>query len=268
VYDVCVPAGYTVSRLIQADLLAPLDRAKLPNFANLEKSFLDAPWDSGNRFTVPYQWGMTGIAYRSDKVEVPPQDLSVFFDARYQRKMTMMDDAREVLGAMLKKRGESQNSRDAAKLEIAKQDAIVAKRNLRAFLSAPVKAQLIAGEVWVAQLWNGDTAQAKSEQSAIDWVLPKEGSNLWSDSLVIPRAAKHKNAAHAFIDYVLRADVGAAISRLTGYGTPNRAAHEKLGAGAVQFPAEAERARLEYQVDLGRDQALWDRFWTEVKVAE
>lgn len=266
VYDVCALGGSRVSRLILADLLLPLDRSKLINLENLDATFLDAPWDPGNRFSVPYSWGMTGIAFRTDKVEVPPQDLSVFFDARYERKMTMLDDAREVLGAMLKRRGETQNSRDASKLEIAKQDAIAARKNLRGFVSGAATAQLIAGDVWVAQLGNGDAARAREEQPAIDWVLPKEGGNLWTDSLVILKNARHANAAHAFVDYVLRAEVAAAIAVATRYGTPNTAARAKLGRLPPSLEPE-ERKRLEYQVDLGRDQALWDRFWDEVKLA-
>lgn len=265
-YDVCTPSGSRVSHLIVADMILPLDRSKLTNFGNLDPTFLDAPWDPGNRFSVPYSWGMTGIAFRTDKVEVPPQDLSVFFDARYERKMTMLDDAREVLGAMLKRRGESQNSRDAVKLEIAKQDAIAAKRNLRGYVSSSVKTQLIAGDVWVAQLGNGDAAQARAEQAAIDWVLPKEGGNLWTDSLAVLKNARHPNAAHAFVDYLLRAEVAAELSAATRYGTPNGAARAKR-SGLLPNPGPDERKRLEYQVDLGRDQALWDRFWSEVKHA-
>ncbi len=265
-YDLCVPTGYTVTRLIAADLLVPLDRSRIKNFANYEKAFLDAPWDKGNVYTAPYQWGMTGISYRSDKLEVPPTDYGIFADSRYRRKMTMMDDGREVIGGMLKWKGESLNCRDTSKLEVAKQDAIVAKKNVKAWISAAVKQQLIAGEVWVAQLWNGDSLQAKAEDAKVEWVLPKEGGNLWSDSLVIPKAGQHPNAAHAFIDYVLRADVGAAISKVTGYGTPNAAAQARLG-NAMPYPGEDERKRLEYQIDLGRDQSVWDRLWNEIKTA-
>jgi spermidine/putrescine transport system substrate-binding protein len=263
-YDLVVPTGYLVTVLAAQGLLAPLDKARLKNWGNLAPLFLDPEFDRGNAHSVPWQWGTTGIAYRSDKVPTAPDGWSVFHDASLKNKMTMMDDQRDVLGAFLKYRGQSLNATDAAVLAAAKADAIQAKGLLKAYLSAPVKGQLVSGDVWVAQLWNGDTAQAKAEQEAIAYTLPKEGAGIWLDSLVIPRDAPHKNAAHAFIDYVLGPEAGAAISAFTGYGSPNQAAMPKI-EGAVPYPTAEEMKRLEYQKDLGAATALWDQIWTEIK---
>jgi spermidine/putrescine transport system substrate-binding protein len=157
------------------------------------------------------------------------------------------------------------NSTNPDELNKAKELALKAKPNLAAFLSAPVKAQLVAGDVWISQLWNGDTMQAKAEQANIAYVLPKEGSTIWTDSLVIPASAPHKRAAHAFMDFILRPDVGASISNFTGYGSPNAKAMEAQGEAAVPFPTDDERKRLEYQKDLGKATELWDQIWTEIK---
>ena len=173
---------------------------------------------------------------------------------------------RDVIGAFLRLRGRSINSVDPGELEAARRDAVAAKANLKAYLSAPVKGQLVAGDVWLAQLWNGDAAQARKEQPALAWALPKEGGTLWIDSLVVPASAPHPRAAHEFINFVLRPDVGAAISATTGYGTPNRAALPLL-SDPVPYPSTDELARLEIQKDLGRASALWDRVWTEIKSA-
>ncbi len=178
----------------------------------------------------------------------------------------MLDDERDVIGAFLRYRGHSLNSTDPAELEMARRDAVAAKANLKAYLSAPVKGQLIAGDVWLAQLWNGDAAQARKEQPALAWALPREGSTLWIDSLVVPRAAPHPRAAHEFMNYILRPEVGAAISTTTGYGTPNRAAVPFL-ASPVPYPTPNELARLEIQKDLGRASGLWDEVWTKIKSA-
>lgn len=265
-YDLCSFGGGPASRWIAAGIFAPLDREKLPNFANLAPEFLAPPWDPGNRFTIPWCWGMTGIAYRTDKVEVPPNDLSVFFDPRYRRKMTMIADAREVLGAMLQRRGESRNCRDAAKLDLAKSDAIAAKKNLRAFVPSAPKAHLLAGEVWVAQLDRGEAARLHREDASIEWVLPKDGGKLWQESLAIPRHARHRAAAHAFIDFLLRPAMSLALAEMTSRGTTIRSGDHRSKVG-VPSPTAEERARLEYDVDLGRDQALWDRVWAEVEAA-
>jgi spermidine/putrescine-binding protein len=190
----------------------------------------------------------------------------VFHDARYHGKMTMMDDGREVIGAFLRYRGHSLNSTDPRQLSRAKADAIEAKKHLKAYISAPVKAQLISGDVWIAQLWNGDTTQAKAEQPNLVYAIPKEGCTIWSDSMCVPRSAPNKRAAHEWMNYILRPEVGAALSEATGYGTPNAVA-AKLVDTPIPYPTEEELQRLEYQVDLGRDTATWDRIWTEIKSA-
>ena len=142
----------------------------------------------------------------------------------------------------------------------------MAKTNLKSYIAAPVKAQLISGDVWVAQLFNGDTAQARAEQPNLEYCIPKEGCTIWADSLVIPHSAPHKRAAHEYMNYILRSQVGAAISNETGFGTPNRAAFPLL-THPVPYPTEEELARLEYQRDLGKDTAVWDQIWTEIKSA-
>jgi spermidine/putrescine transport system substrate-binding protein len=215
---------------------------------------------------VPWQWGVTGIAYRSDLVAEPPDSWGVFLDPRYRGKMTMLDDSRDVIGSFLRYRGYSLNSGNPAELAEAKTDAIAAKATIRAFISATVKGQLVAGDVWIAQLWNGDTLQARAEQPAIEFVLPREGSMLFVDALVMPRSARHPRAAHEFMNYILRPEVAAAIADKTGYGTANQAALP-LTQAKLPFPNEEEMSRLEYQRDLGRDTELWDRIWTEIKAA-
>ena len=261
-YDIVVPSGYIIPVLTATDLITPLSRQYLTNWGNISPIFQNLATDPNNRFTVPWQWGTTGIAYRSDKIPTAPDSWAVFHDQKLNKKMTMMDDSREVIGAFLKYRGHSLNSVNPGELAQAKADAIQAKQHLKAYISAPVKDQLIAGDVWLAQLWNGDTTQAKSQQPALEYVLPKEGCTIWADSLVVPRSAPHKRAAHEFINYVLRPEVASGISNFTGYGTPNAKA---VLEAPVPYPTPDELSRLEYQVDLGANTQLWDQIWTEIK---
>ncbi len=263
-YDLVVPTGYIVEVLAAQSLLAPLNKAWLKNFGNVAASFQNPAFDTGNKFSIPWQWGTTGIAWRTDKLAAAPDSWAVFHDAQFKGKMTQMDDSRDVIGSWLKFRGKSLNSTSAEELAAAKADAMAAKALLKAYLSAPVKGQLVSGDVWIAQLWNGDTMQAKAEQPAIGYAVPKEGAGIWLDSLVIPRDAPNARAAHAFMDFILRPDVGAALSTFTGYGTPNQAAMAVM-TDAVPYPTAEELGRLEYQKDLGAATALWDQIWTEIK---
>jgi spermidine/putrescine-binding protein len=263
-YDVVFPTGYIAEAMIATGMLAPIRRELLTNWTNLSPIFLDPPFDPGNAHSVPYLWGMTGIAWRTDRVAEAPDSWTTFHDSRWDGKMTLLDDTRDVIGAFLRLNGYSLNSIVAPELETAKRDAIEARGYIRAFVSAPVKGQLISGDVWIAQLWDGDTRQAAAEEPAIAFAIPSEGSAIYADAMVIPRAAPHKRAAHAFIDYVLRPDVAAAISDATGYGTTNAAARPR---NPKPYPTEAELARLEFARDLGEGTRLWDRIWTEIKSA-
>jgi spermidine/putrescine transport system substrate-binding protein len=263
-YDVVFPTGYIIEAMIASDLLAPVRRDLLTNWPNLSPIFLDPPFDPGNVHSVPYLWGLTGIAWRTDRLDSAPDSWTTFQDSRWDGKMTLLDDSRDVIAAFLKLNGFSLNSIVPAELKAAKLDAIEAGRHIRAFVSAPVKGQLISGDVWIAQLWDGDTRQAAAEDSAIAFALPREGSAIYADAMVIPRSAPHKRAAHAFLDYVLRPEVSAAISDATGYGTANAAARPR---NPKPYPTAEELSRLEFARDLGEGTRLWDRVWTEIKSA-
>ncbi len=264
-YDIVVPTGYLLPVLAAQGILAELDQAQLPNFANIAPLFLNPAADPGNRFGVPWQWGVTGIAYRQDLIAAP-QSWNAFVSGAAPGRMTMLDDGREVLGAMLKYRGHSLNSTDQAELDQAGRDAITAKRSLAAFISAPVKGQLAAGDVWMAQLWNGDARQAEAENPNVAFALPSEGSLIWTDYAVILANAPHPRAAHAFLNYVLRPEVATALTDATGYGTPNQVAASQLKR-PVPYPTAEELSRLEFQSDLGAAAEMWDRLWTEVKAS-
>lgn len=262
-YDIVVPPTYGVEAMRATELLQPWQLSDVPNRRNVAAHFRGLPHDPDGRFAIPYLWGLTGIAYRADRMAAPT-GWSAFFDPALAGRTTLLDDMRDVIGAMLRFRGVSINATDAASLGQARLDALRAKTLLRGYKSAGVKADLLAGDIWMAQLWNGDTRQATAEDAAIRFVLPAEGSTLWLDSMVLLRRARHVAAAHAFADYVLRPDVGAELAEATGYGTPNSAAQARM-RDPVPLPTPDERSRLEYQADLGRATQHWDRIWTEIK---
>lgn len=265
-YDIVVPSNYIVPVVVAAGLAGSLVKKYLPNMVNLAPTFVNPIFDPENQHAVPYQWGTTGFAWRTDKVSGNPDTWAIFLDPKYKGKMTQMDDMRDVIGAWLRYNGKSLNSTDPVELKAARDTALAAKKNLKAYISAPVKGQLISGDVWVAQLWNGDTAQARAEQPNLGYVVPKEGCTIWTDSMVVTKSAPHRRAAHEFINYVLRPEVGAAISNTTGYGTPNQVALPMM-KNPVPYPTAEEFKRLEYQKDLGGSVALWEQVWKEIKSA-
>ena len=268
-YDVIVPSDYSVQVLIAQNLLRPLDHSALPNLRNIEASFLDRPYDRGNRYSVPYFWGTTGIAYDRTRVAEPVDSWAALWNPRYAGRVSMLDDAREAFGAALKLRGHSLNTTDQRVLEAARDDLIRQKRLVRAYNSTNFEDVLLSGDVWLAQGWNGQFVKAMAENPNLVYVIPKEGSTLFIDNLAIPTDARNVKLAHAFIDFTMEPEIAAEICRTMKYSSPNRAAWpllpDTIRKHTAVFPPEDALKRLELIEDLGDTAVLYDRLWTEVK---
>jgi spermidine/putrescine transport system permease protein len=270
-YDVICPSSYTVQILVRLELLHPLDRTRLAHFSNVDPSFLDRPFDRGNRYTVPYFWGTTGIAYNRRRVAEPVDSWRALWDPRYRGRILMLDDPREAFMAALVSEGQSLNTTDPAVLARAR-DRLIAQRPLvRAYNSTNFEDVLLAGDVWLAQGWNGQFAKAIAQDPDIAYVVPKEGSALFIDSLAIPAGAPHAALAHAFLDFAMEAGTAAEICETMKYSSPNRAAWPLLSSGTranrAIFPDPDVLTRLGEIQDVGEATVLYDRLWTEVKSA-
>jgi spermidine/putrescine transport system permease protein len=270
-YDVVCPSDYSVQVLLAQGLLRPLDHSALPHFQNLDPAFLDRGYDPGNRYSVPYFWGTTGIAYDTRRVAGPVDSWNALWDAHYAGRILMLDDAREAIGAALKRRGLSLNSKDPAELERARADLAQQKPLVRAYSSTNFDDVLLSGDVWLAQGWSGQFAKVMTENPAIAYVVPKEGATLFIDNLAIPKDAPSPALAHAFIDFTLEAEIAAEICRTMHYSSPNRAAMALLPAeirkNPATFPPPDVIERLELIRDMGEATVLYDRLWTEVKTS-
>lgn len=270
-YDVVCPSDYSVQVLIAQHLLRPLDRSALPHLVNVDPSFLGRGYDPGNQFSTPYFWGTTGIAYNRTKVAAPIDSWTALWDARYRGRILMLDDGREAFMAALKSRGHSLNTTDRRLLEEARDLLIRQKPLVRAYNSTNYEDILLSGDVWVAQGWNGQFAKAMEQDPDIRYVIPKEGATVFIDNLAIPVDARNPELAHAFIDFVMEADIAAEICETMKYSSPNRAAWPKLSAkiraNTAVFPPADVLGRLELVQDLGDTTVLYDQLWTEVKSA-
>jgi spermidine/putrescine transport system substrate-binding protein len=271
-YDVVIAADYAVAVLRARDLLLPLDHARLPLLANLDSTFRDPPFDPGNQYSVGYQWGTSGLGIRTDRVSAGrPFDTwrLVFDSATAVGPFTMLDEPREVIGAALKYLGFSANTTDSG--ELARAEVLLRDQHRRvlAYASATGSRDLLAaGDAVVAHAYSGDVVTARAEVPAIRYVLPREGALLWTDNLVIPVGARNRYTAEVFVNFLLDARNGAALSNYTRFATPNRAAlplvDSALTADPAIYPPPDVRARLEILRDLGADARLYDAVWTRV----
>jgi spermidine/putrescine-binding protein len=261
-YDLVVPSDYMVKILAAQRLLRPLDHRRLPHFANLDARFVDRKFDPGNRFSVPYLWGTTGIGYDKTKVHGAVDSWAALFDARYGGRILMLDDMREAFGAALKLDGRSLNERDPA--------ALRQKRLVRTYNSSDFANLLAAGDVDLAQGYNGEIAKVVArDPHRFAYAVPKEGATLAIDSLAIPGGARHAGAAYAFLDYVLEPAVAARIVNGVRYASANRAAlplvDPAIRNDPAVYPPPQVLDRCELLDDLGATTPLLDQLWTEVK---
>lgn len=269
-YDVLCPSNYAVTILLRQGLLAPLDHSALRHFTSLDPRLVDLPFDRGNRYSVPYFWGTAGIAYYKSRVGTV-DSWAALWDERFAGRILMLDDPRETLGAALKWRGHSLNSTDPALLREAQRLLLEQKPLVKTYNSSNFEDVLLSGDVWLAHGWNGQLARAMDRNPDIAYAIPREGSSLFIDTLVIPVSAPHPGLAHAFIDFTLEPEIAAEICRTMRYSTPNRAAVSLLppdvrGNPAI-FPPGDVLARVELIEDVSEATVLYDRLWTEVKTS-
>jgi spermidine/putrescine transport system substrate-binding protein len=271
-WDVVFPSNAFVQPMRDMGLLAPLRHEWLPNLDALGPTFQRPPWDPELRWSVPYMWGVTGIAYQTSLTPTPHQWRDLW-DGRLAGKITMLDDEEEVLGACLKMLGYSWNSGDADQLKQAQREAIAQKRLLRAYLNAEVRDQLVAGDVGAAQAWAVTAAQAiQAAPDKLAFAFPAEGFGRYADNMAILRESGRQEAAHRFINYLLRPEVSAQIATAMQTATANSAAHALLPPALrdnpVLYPSAEVLSRAEWgAAQSAQSQKLRDRLWTEIKSA-
>ena len=272
-YDVIVPTNDFVERMIAADMLMPLDHTAIPNMANIEPAFRDVAFDPGRRHSIPYMWGTMGIGYRKSRCDGVPDSWRWLYDSdRYSGRCALLSEAGTVLGAAFKYMGHPLNTIDPKLIEAAERLIVAQKPHLRLFAPDNGQDLLLSGEVDIAMEWNGDILQAMAEDDDISYVVPREGSILWEDALAIPRGAPRPGNAHAFINFILDAEAGAAIAETIRYATPNAAAKallpESYTGNPGIFPSEETLAACEPALYRGQEAArLYEVAWTRIRAA-
>jgi spermidine/putrescine transport system substrate-binding protein len=273
-FDVIVPGSEFVQRMIQANLLEPLDHAKIPNIKNVAPEFInDAPYDPGRKFSMPYTWLVIGIGYRKSKVKEVPDSWKYLFDSdQYKGRIAVMSDASELFRNCFKYLGKSINDDSPELIKQAEAMLIKQKPNIKSFHEDNGQDLLLSGEVDVVMEYNGDIAQVMTEDDDLNFVVPKEGAMRQQDTLAIPKGAPHPENALKFINHILDAKVGAEISTTIKYPSPNAAAvalmPDSYKNNPVIFPPADLIAKCEYPSYLGADfSRLLDEAMTRLRAA-
>jgi spermidine/putrescine transport system substrate-binding protein len=261
-----------VTVLRREKLLAPLNKDNLPNFENLDPLFINPVMDPGNRFCVPYLWGTTAIGYNLKSTGKEITSWKDVFGAANVRRVALLDGARETLGLTLLALGFSPNSTSVTEISAARDYLIDHAGQIVAIAPDTGQDLLVEGKADIVLEYSGDIFQVMDNNPDIRYAIPEEGALLWSDNMCIPVAARHKELAEEFINYILEPEVGAALSRYTRYSTPNQAAlpfiDEADRNNPSLYPSAEIRSQLFYQVDVGYEATqLYEEAWNEVKAA-
>lgn len=271
-YDVIVPSNDFVERMSKAGMLMPLDHALLPNKKNIDAAYIDVEYDLQRKFSMPYTWLALGIGYRKSKVSARPDSWKVLFDSpEYAGRIAWLSEAGDMFRLYGKYLGKSVNALTPADISTIEKMMIKQKPNVKKFHEDDGQDLLLKGDVDVVLEYNGDIAQAMTEDKDIDFVVPKEGSQLNSDNLCIPKGAPHPKNAHAFINYILDANVDKEITETILYPTPNAAAKalmpDSYKNNPVIFPPADVLAKCEYARFNPELQPLYEEAFTRVRAA-
>lgn len=271
-FDLIVPSNDFVERMIKADMLIPLDHAQIPNFKNVDPAFVNVDHDPGRKYSMPYTWLALGIGYRKSKVKGKPDSWKTIFESdQYKNRIAWLSEAGDMFRLYGKYLGKSLNALTPTDIKAIEAMMVKQKPFVKAFHEDNGQDLLASGEVDLVLEYNGDIAQAMLEDEDLDFVIPKEGSQLNSDTLCIPKGAPHPKNAHAFINYLLDGEVGKGITETIQYGTPNAAAKalmpESYKNSPVVYPPADIMAKCEYFRFNDQIQPLYEEAFTRVRAA-
>lgn len=268
-YDVIIPSDYMVSRLIEKDMLEKIDFNNIPNYKFISERFKNLNFDPKNEYSVPYVWGMIGIFYNKKEVK---EDINwdILWNEKYSGRILMFDNARDAFAISLLRLGYSVNTQDASELRKAADELIKQKPLVQAYVMDQIFDKISNGEAVLAPYYAGDAAIVMKNNPDIGFVIPKNGSEKFVDSMCIPKGSENKELAEKYINFMCRTDIALANAKKTGYSTPHEEAYKLLDDDVrnsdIFYPDRETLDNSQTFVNLSeKANKLMDELWIEVK---
>ncbi len=271
-YDVVFPSSYMARTMWRQGMLQELDRQQVPNLSHIDPDYLKIALDKDMKYSAPYMLTITGIAYLKSRVPNLQASWSVFDRADLKGRMTMLNDMRETIGAALKFLGYSLNTTNERELAAARDVVIRWKKNLAKFENEQYKTGLASAEFLLVHGYSGDILQVQAENQDIAFSVPREGTSIACDDMVILKGSRQTALAHRFINFLHVPKVAAENTEFVRYLCPNQASYPFLSSetrtNSTLFPSAEVRQRAEVITDLGEDNAKYTKVWDEIKAAQ
>jgi spermidine/putrescine transport system substrate-binding protein len=267
-YDVAIPSDYMITKMINEDMLEKIDFNNIPNYKFIDDKFKNLAFDPNNEYSVPYMWGTVGIVYNTKVVKEEVDSWNILWDEKYKDQILMIKSVRDAIAIALDKLGYPMNSTNIDELEQAKEELMKQNELVLSYIGDEGKDRIVEEEGALGVFWSGDAITVMERNPDLRYVIPKEGSNLWFDNMVIPKGAKHKKEAELFINFMNRPEVALKNVDYIGYSTPNKETYnmldEEVKNNKAAYPDEDMIKDSEVFVDLGDFIKEYDRIWTEV----
>jgi spermidine/putrescine transport system substrate-binding protein len=269
-YDLIQPSEYAAELMVRRKMLAPLNKAKIPNLKYIAPEFKGLAHDPKDEFTVPYMSGTVGIVVNTEVVKDDIKGYKDIFVPKFKDRLVVLNDNREIVTWALYTVGLPAN--DINRAALAKVKPVIAgwTKLIKLYDSDSPKTALLNGDVDVGVVWSGEGALLWNENKKFKYILPAEGAHLFIDILAIPASAPHPDAAHALINYILRPEVSKLISDAFPYTNPNLEARKLLSPEQLANPASypSDPGKLETFRDIGKAAADIDSLMTDLKSAQ
>ena len=268
-YDVAIPSDYMIEKMMDEGMLHEINFENVPNDQYIDERFKNLSFDPENKYSVPYMWGTVGIVYNKTLMDEVPDSWAYLWDDKYSQSIYMLNSQRDSIAVALKYLGYSINTRDEKELAEAEKALIEQKPLVLAYAGDEVKDQMIQGSAAMAVMWSGDAAYVMAENPDLDYVIPKEGTNYWFDSMVIPTTAQNKEGAELFINYMCETQTALANAQYIGYASPHVEAVKQLPAELTSdrrfYPTDADLTNSEVFVDLADFLPMYDEIWSRIQ---
>ena len=274
-YDLICPSDYMIAKMIANDMLQPINFDHIPNYKNIDETYIEQSkgFDPENKYSIPYCWGTVGILYNTSMIEEGDtvDSWEILWDEKYKDNILMQDSVRDAFMVAEKLLGYDINTVDEEELKACADKLIEQKPLVQAYVIDQVRDKMIGGEAALGVIYSGEAIYTARENEDLEYVIPKEGSNVWIDSWVIPKDAQNVENAEKFLDFLCRGDIAMKNFDYITYSTPNKEAREliedeDIKNSTVAFPTAEMLENSQVYTYIGEDgDALYAKYWDKVK---